>query len=219
MQNEDAPDSIKAYSRLGLAFYDALIMGFASRVWGCSTERLVDHYREHVASNHADVGVGTGYCLDRCGFHETSRLVLIDLQPNCLAHAARRLARFHPQLYVRNVVHPVRGVGEAFASIGLGGLLHCLAGDLTQKSSVFDNFAALTRPGTRIFGYTLVNDGVVARKGRRLVAGCLNRMRYIDNSGDRVDDLRAALESRFANPRIDLVGCMALFSAEVRKTS
>jgi methyltransferase family protein len=214
------PHSIRAYSRTGLGFYDPLIMGLVvGQVWGCASHRLVDHYREHLTANHADVGVGTGYCLDRCGYREPARLALIDLQPNCLAHTAQRLERFHPQVYLRNVLYPVRGLGEPFDSIALGGVLHCLAGDLTRKSVVFDNLAALMHPGTRIFGYTLVRDGVPARRRRRLLAGLLNRLRYIDNRADRVDDLRAALESRFVNSRIDLIGCMALFSAEARKPS
>jgi len=213
-------DSIKVYSRLGLEVYDALIMGVVvGQVWGCAAHRLVDHYREHLTPNHADVGVGTGFCLDHCGFDASPRLALVDLQPNCLAHTARRLDRFIPQIYLRNVLYPVRGLGATFDSVALGGILHCLAGDLARKSVVFDNLAALTHTGTRIFGYTLVHDGVPARARRRLVAGFLNRMRYIDNRRDRVDDLRAALESRFVNSRIDLVGCMALFSAEVRKPS
>src|ERR1043165_6975833 len=140
------PDSIKAYSRLGLEAYDALIMGFmVGQVWGCVAQRLIDHYREHLTGNHADVGVGTGYCLDHCGFRAVRRLWLIDLQPNCLAHTYRRLERFHPQVYLRNVLHPVRGLGPAFDSIALGGILHCLPGDLTRKSVVFDNLASLTQ--------------------------------------------------------------------------
>ena len=40
------PDSIKAYSPLGLLFYDPLIMnGVAPHVWDCPSAELVDHYR------------------------------------------------------------------------------------------------------------------------------------------------------------------------------
>ena len=112
------PDSIKAYSPLGLAFYDALIMnGLAPHVWDCPSGRLVDHYREHLSPNHADVGVGTGYCLDRAGV-ELKRLALIDLQPHCLEHTARRLARFRPECHRRDVLQPLRGVSPAFMPPG-----------------------------------------------------------------------------------------------------
>src|SRR5690349_1665806 len=95
------PDSIKVYSPAGLRLYDWLVMGvFARHVWACPADRLVAHYRAHVTANHADIGVGTGYCLDRCGLHlSRPRLVLVDLEANCLDYAARRLARFGPQCF------------------------------------------------------------------------------------------------------------------------
>ena len=53
------PDSIKAYTKLGLRVYDWLVMHlFLKYVWGCNPDDLVDHYRKHVTSNHADIGVG-----------------------------------------------------------------------------------------------------------------------------------------------------------------
>src|SRR5262245_3541151 len=90
-------DSIKAYTPLGLLLYDPLIVGVLARyVWECPAEAFVAHYRKHVSSNHADVGVGTGYCLDECGFAVPNpRLALIDLQAHCLEYTARRLARYH----------------------------------------------------------------------------------------------------------------------------
>ena len=113
--------------------------------------------------------------------------------------------------------HPRRPASEgpAFDSIALGGVLQCLAGDLKAKSAVFDNLAPLAAGGTRIFGYTLVSDGVRFRKRSRLLHAVLNRARIVDNACDRVADLRAALDARFVHCRVDLIGCMALFSAVV----
>ncbi|HTU64740.1 MAG TPA: methyltransferase [Steroidobacteraceae bacterium] len=211
-----APDSIKAYSPLGLAVYDALIMnGVAPLIWDCPSSRLVDHYREHLGAHHADVGVGTGYCLDHAGV-DLRRLALIDLQPHCLAHTARRLARFRPDCHRRDVLQPVRGIGPAFDSIALNGVLHCLAGDLRDKARVFDHLAPLARPGTKLFGCTLISDHIAARWRRRAVHGLLNQLRVIDNRRDIVADLHTALEARYVDCRIEVVGCMALFSAETK---
>jgi hypothetical protein len=212
------PDSIKAYSKIGLRLYDPLIVNVvAPHVWGCSPEVLVDHYREHVTSNHADIGVGTGYFLDRCGFGSANpRLALIDLQPNCLAYTAHRLSRYRPHTYVRDVLRPMGEIaGGPFDSIALGGIIHCLAGDLTQKSKVFDTIAPLTKAGTRIFGYTLVHDGVQDRFRRVLVHPLLNGLRVIDNKNDHLSDLRRELDARFINCQVELIGGMALFSAIV----
>ncbi|WP_129776824.1 class I SAM-dependent methyltransferase [Peristeroidobacter soli] len=208
--------SIKAYSKLGLHVYDPLIVNLvAPRVWGCDPDILIDHYRDHVTSNHADIGVGTGFFLDRCGLPSANpRLALIDLQPNCLEHTARRLSRYRPSTYLRDVLSPVDGIpGGPFDSVALPGILHCLAGDLTLKSRVFDNIAPLTRLGTKIFGYTLVYDGVSQSASRRLVHPLLNRLRVIDNTHDRLEDLHHALATRFIDCNVELVGCMALFSA------
>jgi hypothetical protein len=212
------PNSIKAYTKLGLHLYDPLIVNLvAPRVWGCDPDILVDHYRDHVTSNHADIGVGTGYFLDRCGFGEANpRLALIDLQPNCLAYTAQRLSRYRPQTYLRDVLHPLHEIsGGPFDSIALGGIIHCLPGDLTRKSQVFDIISPLARAGTRIFGYTLVYDGVEDRISRRLVHPLLNCLRVIDNKNDRLRDLHRALRARFVDCKVELIGCMALFSATV----
>ena len=212
------PDSIKAYTRLGLHLYDPLIVNLvAPRVWGCTPDILVDFYREHVTSNHADIGVGTGYFLDRCGFPSANpRLVLIDLQPNCLEYTARRLLRYRPRMYVRDVLRPIEDIaGGPFDSIALPGIIHCLPGDLTQKSRVFDTLAPLTRAGTRIFGYTLVYDGVQDSVRRFLVHPLLNGLRVIDNRNDHLRDLRRELTTRFVDCKVELIGCMALFSATV----
>ena len=212
------PDSIKAYTKLGLHVYDPLIVHVvAPHVWGCSPETLVEHYREHVTSNHADIGVGTGYFLDRCGFTSPRpRLVLIDLQSNCLEYTARRLSRYRPSTHRRDVLDPMDEIsGGPFDSIALGGIIHCLAGDLQQKSKVFDTLAPLTRTGTKVFGYTLVCDGVPLRARRRLVHPFLNRLRVIDNTNDRLSDLRRELFARFIECKLELIGCMALFSAIV----
>jgi hypothetical protein len=212
------PDSIKAYSKLGLRLYDRLIVNvLAPDVWGCSPEILVDHYRKHVTSNHADIGVGTGYFLDHCGLGSAQvRLALIDLQPNCLAYTAQRLSRYRPRTYLRDVLHPMDEIaGGPFDSIALGGIIHCLAGDLAHKSKVFDTIAPLVTAGTRIFGYTLVYDGVPDRVRRFLVHPLLNALRVIDNRNDHCSDLRRELNARFIDCKVELIGCMALFSATV----
>lgn len=57
------------YTKRTLALYDILVLGISNRlIWKCPTARLVDHYNTHLTANHLDVGVGTGYFLDRCRF-------------------------------------------------------------------------------------------------------------------------------------------------------
>ena len=86
------------YTRQILNVYDLLVLGASNRlVWKCPTQRLVEHYNRHITDNHLDVGVGTGYFLDKCRFPSTKpRVALMDLNQNSLDFAARRIARRSP---------------------------------------------------------------------------------------------------------------------------
>lgn len=214
---ERTPDSIKAYTKLGLHLYDAVAMGFLSpRIWGCPACKLVEHYRKHVTSNHADIGVGTGYVLDRCGFDTPRpRLALIDLQPNCLEHAARRLARYRPSTHLHDIWQPLPPLGRRFDSVALGGILHCLAGDFHQKGRIFDGILPLTAPGAKVFGYTLVADTSGLFFRRHVVRNLFNRIGIIGNARDTLGDLARELSRRFDDCTVDVVGDMAFFSAVV----
>jgi hypothetical protein len=58
---------------------------------------------------HLDVGVGTGYFLDRCTFPVAAPEVhLMDLNPNCLEKTARRIRRYRPVTHRCNVLDPIR---------------------------------------------------------------------------------------------------------------
>jgi methyltransferase family protein len=211
-------DSIRIYTKAALRMYDAVVMGLLARhVWGCPPDLLVEHYRQHVTSNHADIGVGTGYCLDRCGFAATEpRLLLIDLQPNCLEYAARRLARYHPQMLVRDVLEPMPNLSRRFDSVALAGVLHCLPGDMRHKAHAFDTLRPLTHPGSKIFGYSLVANTTRRRRRSDVVLHLLNRMRVVDNTGDRASELARELSSRFTECNVEQIGHMAFFSAVIQ---
>jgi hypothetical protein len=210
------PDSIRPYTRLGLWAYDALVVnGFAPHFWHCPPEALHDAYRQHVTAHHADIGVGSGYFLDRADFGVTRpRLALIDLQPHCLRHTARRLARYQPETYLRDAMQPLVGIPGGFDSVALPGILHCLGGTLRTKARVFDALTPIVKPGTKLFGYTLVRDGLEGVHAR-LLSNLLNGLGVVDNTRDSVADLRAELEARYTDVHVDTIGCMALFSALV----
>ena len=211
-------DGIKIYTRLGLGVYDALIVNAVARfVWSCPPKTLIDCYRIHASCNHADVGVGTGYVLDRCGLDaRNTRLALFDLQPNCLEYAARRLERFTPEQYLWNAGDPLVGIAP-FDSIGLGGILHCLPGDMRAKGRVFDALHAVCNDGATLFGYTLVNDAVADRLRRRLVSRFFHRLQVVNFSNDSVQALEHELARRYDHYSVAVVGCFAFFSATVRR--
>lgn len=205
--------AIRAYTRPNLRIYDAVTMRFlAHAVWRCPASLFINHYDALVSTNHADLGVGTGYCLDHCRA-PIDRLALFDLNPNCLEYASRRLARFRPTVHVRNVLETVYSGAGPFASIGLGGVLHCLPGSMADKGRVFDNIKPILTRQTVVFGYTLISDPGVLRPPARLVRALLNRTGVINNYHDTSDGLRHELEQRFDRVIVTRAGAFAFFIA------
>ncbi len=91
------------YGPVVLAAYDAFVLGFSNRfVWRCPTPRLLAHDDAHVSANHLDVGVGTGYFLDRCRFPDPDpALALLAVDPAARGWARRRLRRHRPRTFRR----------------------------------------------------------------------------------------------------------------------
>lgn len=204
------------YSRRTLPLYDLVVLGGSNRfVWKCPTARLEAHYAQHLSANHLDVGVGTGYFLDRCRFPvEQPRVALMDLNPNSLDHAARRIARYQPQTWQRNVLEPIAFADEPFDSIGINYLLHCLPGSIADKAVVFDHLRPLMKPGARLFGATLLQGGVPRSAAARALMALYNRQGIFANRADDLAGLRRELERRFSGVSVEVVGCAALFVAQ-----
>ncbi len=205
------------YNPVVLAFYDAMVMGFANQyAWKCPTRSLLNWYQAHVSSNHLEVGVGTGYHLDRCRFpSNTPRIVLADLNANTLRKTSRRIRRYRPVAYQLDVLSPFQLPEERFDSIGVNYLLHCLPGTLPSKAIAFDHLLPLLNPGGVMFGSTILSVGVELNRFARAFLAFYNRMGVINNAGDSLGDLEACLRSRFSRVELQVVGSVALFSGRL----
>jgi hypothetical protein len=176
----------------------------------------VDHYNEHVMDNHLDVGVGTGYFLDRCRFPSpTPRVALMDLNADVLEFAARRIARYTPETYRRNVLEPISIDGEKVDSVGVNYLLHCLPGSMESKSVVFDHLIPLMNSDAVLFGSTLLQGGVPRNWVARRLMDTYNKRGIFSNEGDALGALERALGERLQNVCVEVVGCAALFAGRV----
>ena len=206
-------DAARIYTPPVLAVYDAMVMHVLDRlVWRCPSWRFTNMYNLLATPRHLEIGVGTGYCLDRTCM-DFDRLALVDLNPNCLEMAGQRLERYAPTTHVRNVLETFDLDGERFNSIALGGVLHCLPGSMREKARVFDNLGAMMRDDCVAFGYCIVSDtGALSPQGR-LVRWVLNRLRVINNYGDTSTGLLHALESRFDYANVTRIGAIAFFVA------
>ena len=205
------------YTKSVLASYDLLVLRFSNRfIWRCPSKRLLALYDRHVTANHLDVGVGTGFFLDRCGFPTARpRLALMDLNANCLEVAARRLARYRPEVYRANVLEPIRIEAPRFESIGLNYLLHCLPGTMRTKSAVFRHLKALLTPGGVMFGATLLHGGVQRNWAARRLMALYNAKGIFTNEHDALEGLKTVLSDHLTSVTVEVVGCAALFSGRV----
>jgi len=208
----------KAYSPRLLAVYDWLVLGLNARLlWRCNPKELLELYDRRASNEHLDIGVGSGYFLDRCQFPSASpRICLFDLNPNSLAFAASRIARHRPESHQGDVLAPLPFSAGRFRSVGMSALLHCLPGNITTKASAFKNVARCMAPGAPLFGCTVVNVPERMHWLARRVMKNLNRDGVFSNLDDRPEELERALAQHFDAVQVRLVGCVAIFEARAR---
>lgn len=205
------------YNNLILSIYDVGVIRLSNRLaWRCPSPRILDFYNENIADNHLDVGVGTGYFLDKCSFPSAApRIALVDLNPNSLAKTTKRLSGFGPTSHLANVLEPLQLDAPKFDSIALNYLLHCLPGTMESKSIVFEHLKAWLNPGGVIFGTTILGQGVSHNAlGRRLMA-LYNAKGIFSNQQDSLSALETALKRSFQRYQTSVVGCVAFFTARV----
>jgi hypothetical protein len=137
----------------------------------------------------------------------------MDLNPNPLRVAARRLRRYQPKTHQANALEPFGLPAGAFESVGLNWLLHCLPGDMAAKSIVFDHSKEVLAPDGVVFGSTVLSGGVRHTRWSRWMMERLNRDGTFSNHDDDLEGLRAQLEQRFDGARVEVVGAVGIFSA------
>ncbi|HLH08030.1 MAG TPA: class I SAM-dependent methyltransferase [Terriglobales bacterium] len=203
------------YSRPVLAIYDAFVLRFTnSFVWKCPSHYILDFYNQNVSDKHLDVGVGSGWFLDHCRFPpQQPQIALMDLNENSLRKTAKRLNRYRPTQYRRNVLQSINIDESDFGSIGLNYLLHCVPGNMGSKMAAFQNLKPLLREGGVIFGTTVLGVGVHRNWLGNHYMRIFNATGVFSNKEDRREELEYGLSSLFARCEITMRGCVAFFRA------
>ena len=203
------------YNKYVLTAYDLLVLGVSCQLfWKCPSHRMEIQYNKFASNNHLDVGVGTGYFLDHCQFpSDNPRIALMDLNKNSLNYTAERLVRYAPETYCRNILEPISNPAENFDSVGINFLLHCVPGDLSEKSVIFDHLKAVMHPNAVIFGSTILHVGVSPNWLAKRLMNTYNNKGVFSNLYDSAEGLKRELEVRFSDVSVEVVGCVALFSA------
>jgi ubiquinone/menaquinone biosynthesis C-methylase UbiE len=202
------------YSRQFLSVYDLYVLGFSNTfVWQCPSRLILDFYNAHISGKHIDVGVGTGYFLDKCKFPTRQpTIVLVDINPNSLHTSAKRLQRYHPTTHRANVFALFQLEEADFDTISLNYLLHCLPGNLLSKGAVLRNLKPLLNEnGGVIFGTTILGAGIKQNFLAKVLMRAYNSKRIFSNLNDNAADLERVLQDNFRDYSIHIVGCVAFF--------
>jgi SAM-dependent methyltransferase len=202
------------YSPWVLRLYDAWVLGLSCTLaWRCPSARMLAQYDRLAGPRHLDVGVGSGFYLDRCRFPSPApAITLLDLNPSSLAHAARRIARYSPRTVLHDVLAPLP-LAERFDSVGASFLLHCLPGTMAEKAQAVARLAPAVAEGGVLFGSTILGREAGHNAFGRALLGAYNRRGIFSNLEDSEPGLRAALGASFAEVRTERVGTVALFEA------
>ncbi len=217
MSDQQAAAGAAVYNRLVLSIYDLFVLGFSNTfAWKCPSRKILDFYNQHVSARHIDVGVGTGFFLDKCRFPSGAPLIsLVDLNSNSLQVTARRLDRYRPATHAANILEPLRLEARGFESAGLNYLFHCLPGNMMSKGVVFRNLKPLLAKEAVVFGTTILGKGVRHNNLARRLMDVYNSKGIFSNRNDSLADLENVLKENFTGYSVHLEGCVAFFAGRV----
>lgn len=202
--------------------YDKVLYVNSRFFWGCHKREITSNYQAVVrdSSRHLEIGVGTGYCPANSQFAVPDpEITLVDLNPQTLEFAARRLAPLRTRRIQANALEPLTEAGvpeRSFDSVAVNLLLHCIPGDISAKEAVLANAVTAARPGGRIVGATVLAKGVHVSLAGRWLMRRKNAKGIFHNLDDSLADLDAALRRHCAEYHLKVRGAMALFSGTAR---
>jgi hypothetical protein len=212
---EEVESGQRVYTPLTLRVYDLFVLGFSNRfVWRCRSSHMLARYNRYVGPRHLDVGVGTGWFLDRCRWPTFApQITLLDLNENSLSAASNRIRRYAPATVHANVLDPVELGDARFDSIAANYLFHCLPGELEWKSAtVASNLSPYLAPGGVLFGSTILGRGVAHNLLGRGLMRLYNPKGVFSNVGDDARGLEEGLASQLTDVEVEVAGAVALFA-------
>lgn len=211
------------FSLMNHRLYDAGLYRFVTgQIWRCPTQCLMDNYADNVSDNHLEIGVGSGYFLERTLCADiVRRLVISDLNRSCLAKSAARLELHEPQIRRHNILKPFTSLGAStpasigprFTSVGMNYVLHCIPGSIVKNQCIFRHIHSVLEEGGIFFGATLLRHDPGGGVASWLLMRLLNSVGIFNNAHHTLGELRAVMQSLFSSVEISMVGDAAIFRA------
>lgn len=219
--SQEVIEGQQVYTTSFLRVYDLVVLHIISRwFWRCPPQNMVQLYNKYLSANHLDIGVGTGYLLQKAKFPVAKPTIsVMDLNANSLIEARRRLSHLAGTFnaYRANILEPIH-TQEKFDSIGMSFLFHCVPGAIREKASTaFKNLLKIRTQDGVIFGSTALHDlGQTHYLSRRGMKN-LNRRGVFHNTQDTFNDLEAALKENFKDYELYVIGAIAFFAGKKAK--
>lgn len=212
VSEEQIKDGQAVYTPLILLVYDLWVVRFSNHwMWRCPKTKQLQQFQQYVTNNHLDIGVGTGYYLQQCTWPENTKLSLMDLNPNCLETAKKAVAQLNPELHQADIFKPQVALANRFKSISMNFLLHCLPGDMENKSTAIGNAAAMLQENGVLFGATILGDRALHTLPSAMLAAFYNHKGIFSNHNDTLESLERALAAHLKDVSIEVIGAVALF--------
>lgn len=210
MSNKSSHAGQKVYSKAVLKIYNFWVLFFNNRfLWKCKTSNLVNLYSKNITANHLDIGVGSGYLLNKVR-DKLSKVTLMDLNPTCLDYVENKLKdKEISKLKTDILVDVPEAFHNQFDSIGANYLIHCLP-DNDNKDMVFKNISKMLKSTGVAFGSTIINE--YDSKMASSVANKFNEKGIFDNSGDTYEKIEKYIKENFQNYDIYKIGSVCIFS-------
>ncbi|NOT97652.1 MAG: methyltransferase type 12 [Sideroxydans sp.] len=204
------------FNKLSLFFYDFILYGLISKyAWGSSLQRLDSHYKKYIRSNHLEVGVGTGFLLNRVTFDsDKPRLALMDLSGACLERTKLKVSRYAPEIYIQNLLEPMKNRMAQFDSISINYVMHCIPGSFNEKGIAFKYLKPLLSKNGVLFGTTVLSEGVRKNMLAQPFMWLLNILGIFNNRKDNASDLQYYLGENFQLIEFEVIGVTAFFAVK-----
>ncbi|MEU4283581.1 class I SAM-dependent methyltransferase [Nocardiopsis dassonvillei] len=212
------------YSPRNLQRYRRLVVDKSHRLaWKLDNTELLDLYLRHVRERHLEVGPADLHFLNLTPAPTLAHLWHVDVLDinDAPLNTAREqlLGRAQTSLHKHDaLVAPWPLAHQSVDSLACGNVLHCLLGNgFRAKATAIGEMArVLTDDGTA-WGYTLLGAQDPAISPNLLARYLMYRYNRADNifhnTGDRLTDLSRELDACFAEVRLWVMGCAAVWVA------
>ena len=202
-----------------MRYYDHIVNNInCERVWRCSQQYTINHYRNNIASYHLEIGPGTGYFLENENLRKANsieKITLVDINSDILEYASENLQYDYSRISTVNcnLFKETLPTHIKFNSVGLNYVLHCVPGNLEDKvDTLLHN---LDHTDYNLFGATVICDPLHMNPIAEYELMLLNGLGIFHNNDDTYDGLVNYLEKNNIRHTSVKRGYVALFNIEV----